>query len=78
MYADCIAAWIETAQEKHRVWELHKSIPAPLGFDPAPHYGTIEHQHFGLLRFTPWRIELAELGSESLIWRPGASNRNSS
>lgn len=27
--------------------------------------------YFGLLRFAPWRIELAELGKESLIWRPG-------
>lgn len=73
VYADCIAAWVEDVQEKQRIWELHKQIPPPLGFDPTPHYGTIEHRHFGLLRFIPWRLELAELGSESLIWRPGST-----
>ena len=72
VYADCTAEWVHAADEKQRVWELHKTIPPPLGFDPTPHYGTIEHQHFGLLKFIPWRIELAELGSESLIWRPRA------
>jgi hypothetical protein len=41
-----------------------------LGFDPEPGYGTIEDKYFGLLKFTPWRIELAELKAESLIWRP--------
>jgi hypothetical protein len=70
VYADCTAEWVDAVEEKHRVWELHKVIPPPLGFDPTPHYGTIEHKHFGLLKFTPWRIELAELGSESLVWRP--------
>jgi hypothetical protein len=72
VYADCRAEWVDEVAEKLRVWELHRTIPPPLGFDPAPHYGTIEHKHFGLLKFTPWRIELAELGAESLIWRPSS------
>ena len=70
VYAECIAEWVKETTEQQRVWELHKTIPAPLGFDPTPHYGTIAHEHFGLLRLTPWRIELAGLGSESWIWRP--------
>ena len=72
VYADCRAEWVHEVNEKYRVWELHKTIPPPLGFDPTPHYGTIEHKHFGLLKFTPWRMELAELGAESLIWRPSS------
>jgi hypothetical protein len=72
VYADCTAAWVQDTAEKQRVWELHKTIPPPLGFDPADGYGTIEHKDFGLLQFTPWRIELAELGSESWIWRPSS------
>jgi len=71
VYVDCTAAWIKDVGEQQRVWELHKTIPPPLGFDPTPHYGTLEGKYFGLLRFLPWRMELAELGSESLIWRPG-------
>jgi uncharacterized pyridoxamine 5'-phosphate oxidase family protein len=71
VYVDCIAEWVDTVEEKLRIWDLHKSIPPPLGFDPEPGYGTIENKYYGLLRFTPWRVELAELKAESLIWRPG-------
>jgi len=70
VYADCTAVWVQDASEQRRVWELHKTIPPPLGFDPAIGYVGIEDRNFGLLQFTPWRIELAELKSESLIWRP--------
>jgi len=70
VYVECIAQWVNEVNEQLRIWELHKSIPPPLGFDPEPGYGTIENKYFGLLKFTPWRIELAELKAESLIWRP--------
>lgn len=73
VYVECLAEWVTKTTEMLRIWELHKTLPSPLGFDPTPHYGTIEHKYFGLLRFTPWRIELAELGSKSLIWRPASS-----
>ena len=69
VYVEATAVWITDTSEQMRIWELYKTIP--LGFDLTPHYGTIEHQYFGVLRFTPWRIELAELWKESLIWRPG-------
>ena len=71
VYADCTAAWIEDTTEQLRVWELHKTIPPLLGFDPALGYDSIDDKNFGLLKFMPWRIELAELKAESLIWRPG-------
>jgi general stress protein 26 len=70
IYVECTAGWVTEVDEQLRIWELHKSIPAPLGFDPGPGYRTIEDKYFGLLKFTPWRIELAELKAESLIWRP--------
>lgn len=69
-YVECTAKWVDEVEEKLRIWELHKTIPPPLGFDPAGGYGTIENKYFGLLKFSPWRIELAELHAESLIWRP--------
>ena len=71
VYVDGAAEWVDTIEEKLRIWELHKATPPPLGFDPQPHYGTIEHRYYGLLRITPWRIELANLGGEPQIWRPG-------
>lgn len=70
VYVECTAAWVTEPAEKLRIWELHKTIPPPLGFDPEPHYGSIDHKFYGLLQFIPWRVELAELGMESLIWRP--------
>lgn len=73
VYVDGIAEWIDSDAEKRRIWELHQTTPAPLGFDPEPHYGSIEHPYFGVLRITPWRIELGNLYGEPLIWRPQAS-----
>ena len=69
VYVDCTAEWIDTIEEQRRVWELHKRTPAPLGFDPEPHYGSIDHPHFGILRFRPWRIELGDLYGKPIIWR---------
>jgi general stress protein 26 len=71
VYVDCHAEWVTDVDEQGRIWELHKQIPPPLGFDPEPHFGSITHQHYGLLKFTPWRIELGHLYGEALIWRPG-------
>lgn len=45
VYVDCTAAWVRESGETQRIWELHKTMPPPLGFDPTPHYGTIEHSH---------------------------------
>lgn len=69
VYVEGVAEWIEAVEEKQRIWELYRVTPPPLGFDPEPHYGTIDHKYFGLLRITPWRIELANLYGEPIIWR---------
>ena len=70
VYVDGLAEWIDSDEEKHRIWDLHRTAPPPLGFDPEPHYGSIGHLYFGLLRVTPWRVELGNLGGEPIIWRP--------
>jgi general stress protein 26 len=70
VYVDGFAEWIDDLDEKGRIWELHRTTPPPLGFDPQPYYGSIENPYFGLLRTTPWRIELGNLNGESVIWRP--------
>ena len=64
-----MAEWVDAVEEKQRIWELHRTTPEPLGFDPQPHYGTIDHPYYGLLRITPWRIELGNLYGEPMIWR---------
>lgn len=74
VYIDCKAQWVNGIQEQQRIWELHRATPPPLGFDPQPHYGDRYHPFFGLLKFTPWRIELGNLDGEPIIWRPPEAN----
>lgn len=69
LYVDGIAEWVDLPEEKQRIWDLHRTTPPPLGFDPQPHYGSIHNPLYGLLRITPRRIELADLFGESRIWR---------
>jgi hypothetical protein len=33
VYVECVAAWITDRAEQQHVWELHQTIPPPLGFD---------------------------------------------
>jgi len=58
VYADCKAAWMTDPSEKRRVWELFKNAPEPLGFDPAQDFIRPQHENVGLLKLTPWRIDL--------------------
>lgn len=69
VYVDCRAAWIEGLDEKRRVWDVIKHAPPPVGYDPAPIFGSFDDPNFGLLRLTPWRLELSAFPAEPLIWR---------
>ena len=60
VYADCRAAWADDPAERRRVWGLFRAAPPPLGFDPAPVYGSPDDPGFGLLRLIPWRVRLAD------------------
>ncbi len=77
VYADCKAEWEDSAAEKERIWELYMSTPPPLGYDPAmiPDWKDgPESPEFGVLKLTPWRIELWSIqdmmvGKPPLVWR---------
>lgn len=69
VYADCYAEWDDSAATKEWLWNLCLNTAPPLGFDPAPIFGSVDHPGFGVLKLTPWRIELAQFPSEPLIWR---------
>ena len=63
MYAECRAEWRDEPAEKRRIWELYKSVPPPLGYDPQAFWkGGFEDPEYGLLKLTPWRIELSAIG----------------
>src|SRR5262245_22446484 len=70
-YADCRAEWVDDPAERRRVWELFRAAAPPLGFDPAPIYGSPDAARFGLLRLVPWRIRLTDTTAQDhyRIWR---------
>ncbi len=61
IYADCRAEWEDDPAEKRRVWQLYLDTPPPLGYDLTPFFGGIDSPRYGLLKLTPWRIELWSL-----------------
>jgi hypothetical protein len=74
VYADCRAGWEDDAGQRKRIWELYKNTPPPLGYDPGMIWKDgPEAEDFGVLKLTPWRIEVSSLmdmmtGKEPLIW----------
>ena len=75
VHADCRASWEENLAEKRRLWELFKSTPPPVGYDPGLFFpGGPEDAAFGVLKLVPWRIELWSLndlmtGKPATVWR---------
>ena len=75
VHADCETEWVDDVDEKKRVWELFKSEDPPYGYDPAMFWPAgAEDAGFGLLKCTPWRLELAGMALdadppfESRVW----------
>jgi general stress protein 26 len=76
VYAECATAWEDDPGEKKRIWELYKSTPPPLGYDPGMIWKEgPEDPTYGVLKLTPWRIEISSImdmmsGKEPQVWRP--------
>lgn len=70
VYADCRAEWQEDAATRERIWHLFKDTPPPLGYDPAPFFGSLDNPDYGVLKLTPWRIETMDLfnPANSKVW----------
>jgi general stress protein 26 len=75
VYADCRAEWNDDDAEKRRIWDLYKNTPPPLGYDPAIIWRDGPGDPgYGLLKLSPWRIELYALkdlvtGAPPQVWR---------
>jgi hypothetical protein len=52
------------------VWELFCTTPPPVGYDPSPVFVSADHPNFGLLKVTPWRINIVDQKSATpyVIW----------
>ena len=56
------AEWADDPADKARLWDLFASIPPPIGYDPIAFWPRgKEEPTFGVLRLTPWRIEITSL-----------------
>ncbi len=70
VYAECHAVWNGDLSTRRHIWEVLRNTPAPLGFDPAGTWGDIEDPENGLLRLTPWRIEINDFTGtpRTVVW----------
>jgi hypothetical protein len=76
--AECRCAWASDDDTRVGVWNLFRSAPPPVGYDPAivPAWsGGPTSDSFAALRLTPWRLRvfpgtvLLGQGGEILGWR---------
>ena len=72
---DCKAEWQDDQATKDRIWDLLKNTPEPVGYDPTAFWqGGPTDETFGVLKLTPWRLEVWSLaamakGEPAQVWR---------
>lgn len=62
-YVDCKAEWEEDPARKQQVWDLFLTTAPPAGFDLGNIFKSVDDPDFGVLKFTPWRIELFDISN---------------
>lgn len=71
VYADCVAGWEQDLLVTLRVWNLFAATPEPLGYDPTFIFGAHDDPRFGVLKLTPWRIQLDDIPPGTRrVWFP--------
>ena len=69
VYVECVAEFVTARKEHLRIWDIIKHAPPPMGFDPEPHYGSIDHPHWGVIQLKAYRIELYTLRGGTVVWK---------
>lgn len=69
VYIDATAEWMDDAATKQYVWDLYTNTPPPLGYKVADFWGAVDSPSFGVLRLTPWRIEVTDFPVGTRVWR---------
>ena len=75
--AECRAVWHFDLETRERIWDLLKSAPAPVGYDPAiiPGWEKSSDDAFAVLELIPWRVRvfpgsvLMGQGGDVLTWK---------
>ena len=65
VYVDCKAQWEDDPAKKEHVWELFRSSAPPVGFDLGNIFAGVNDSEFGVLKFTPWRIDLFDISNSA-------------
>lgn len=73
VYVDCKAEWEDDPANKRLVWELFLSSAPPLGFDLSNIFAGTDDPEYGVLKFTPWRIDLFDISNSEnrRVWIAG-------
>ncbi|MFP6836586.1 MAG: pyridoxamine 5'-phosphate oxidase family protein [Pseudomonadales bacterium] len=71
---DCKADWQDDQSSKDHLWGLLKTTPEPIGYDPKLFWPSADDASFGVLKLTPWRLEVWSLqavssGEAAQVWR---------
>jgi general stress protein 26 len=72
VYVEGAAQWDDKLASKQHVWDLFAQATPPLGYDPEPIYGTVDAPDYGVLRITPFRVELGNVsgtGERRMVWQ---------
>lgn len=72
---DCKAEWQDDLDTRAWLWNLLKTTPEPVGYDPSAFWKSHADESFGALRLTPWRLEVWSLaamaqGKPPQVWKP--------
>lgn len=69
VYVECAAAWDDSLAAKQRVHDLFKTAPAPMGYDTTQIFGAVDNPRFGILKLTPYQIEVSTFPGPHVVWR---------
>lgn len=67
VYIECVAEWKDDIAERQWFWDWVQTVPYPMGYNPADAF-TFDDT-FGVLKLTPWRIEVYTLAVGTKIWQ---------
>jgi general stress protein 26 len=68
VYAECTIAWETDPVVKQHVWDFIANTPEPLGYNIQAFYQSPDNPAFGLLKLTPWRLEVVHMPSARKVW----------
>ncbi|MBL8154447.1 MAG: pyridoxamine 5'-phosphate oxidase family protein [Anaerolineae bacterium] len=69
VYVECLAEWQDDAASKQHVWDAFKNAAPPMGYDPEPIFKAVDDPDFGILKLTPWRVEVTNYPHGTYVWR---------